>query len=160
MAEGRTAEGRTRGRGCGPRGYRGPVRRRQLLLPLLRTPVLHRTVSRRFLVVEAVDGVDVDPAVVRYAPHDGALVAVTDPAEAWVLGVDHGTAVAVTLGADREGMTASRPTGEAMDEPFLRYLQKYPGEWRALGVEVSATPDEVEAAARRMAVIELRPTGG
>lgn len=131
-----------------------------LLRLILKVPVLHRIVSRRFLLLTSVGGHPLAPTQpVRYAAHEGDLIAVgTDRAPWWRQLTSEGEVSAQGRVKGRSGpLTASLARGEALDEAVLRYLQKYPGEWKALGVDPRATADEVEAAANAKPVILLRP---
>lgn len=134
---------------------------RVLLLRLvLMVPVLHRTVSRRFLLLTAVGGQSLSPTQpVRFAAHEGNLIAVgSDSAPWWRELPSEGEVPARARVKGRAvTLTASLARGEELDEAVLRYLQKYPGEWKALGVDPRATAEEVEAAANAKAVILLRP---
>lgn len=131
-----------------------------LLRVVLVIPVLHRMVSRRFLLLTALDGAALAPAVpIRYAPHEDYLIALGAESDTWWKDVpaEGSVPAAVRFKGERIETTASLAHGEALDEAVLRYLQKYPGEWRALGVDPGAGPEDVEAAARAAAVIILRP---
>lgn len=127
------------------------------LRQVLRLPVLHRTVSRRFLLLTDVDGHPLTrPFPVRYAPMDGdRLAALARPGEPWWRGLptDGDVPVRIRHAGQALDAQAGLASGDALDEAVLRYLQKHPGEWRALEVHPKADADEVEAAARRAAVV-------
>lgn len=129
-----------------------------LLRLVLRVPVLHRTVSRRFLLLTSLDGTPLSPtAPIRYAPHQGYLIALGPERAGWwkAIPAEGGVLAEVRYTGQRTTMVASLAHGEALDEAVLRYLQKYPGEWRALGIDPAAGPEDVEAAAHAAAVVVL-----
>ncbi|HUG83836.1 MAG TPA: hypothetical protein VMM13_04685 [Euzebya sp.] len=134
---------------------------RVLLLRLvLLVPLLHRTVSRRFLLLTALDGRALSPTVpIRYAVHDSDLIAVGRRDGSWWRGLSAERAVPATMRLKGTvlPLTATLAAGEALDEAVLRYLQKYPGEWKALGVDPGAGPEEVQAAAQGSAVVLFHP---
>jgi hypothetical protein len=124
---------------------------------VLRTP-LHRTLSRRFLLLRGVgDGVLDPPIALRYAAHESDLVVVAGPGSTWwrPLSAASPTPCAVRHAGREVVLPAVLAAGELLDESILRYLQKYPGEWRALGVDGAASADDVEQAARGQAVIRF-----
>ena len=127
---------------------------------VLRSP-MHQTISRRFLLLVAIDGVDLQPAVpLRYATHDGVHIVLGEQTDQWWRAVaDAEAPVTTTVRFKGRLLTvpASMAGGELLDESVLRYLQKYPGEWTALGVQSSATPEEMEAAAHGVAVVLFTP---
>ncbi len=127
----------------------------RLLRQVLRTP-LHPTVSRRFMLLRAIDGTSLSPRVpLRYAVHDGSTVVMARPGSTWwqALSATAPTPCEVRVKRQVLPMHAVLASGEQLDEAVLRYLQKYPGEWKALGIDSFATADDVESAARGQAVI-------
>jgi hypothetical protein len=133
------------------------MRQRSLSL-VLRTP-LHVTVSRRFLLLTELDGVALSPPVaVRFAANGEDLVALAPPGAAWWRSIpaDPPVQAVAELRGKPTSVTAHMATGEELDESVLRYLQKYPGEWRELGIDAAADPDDVQAAAHGSAVVVFR----
>ncbi len=126
-----------------------------MLRAVLRTP-LHPTVSRRFMLLTRVGDDAVSPPVpLRYAVHEGTTIVMARSWTTWwtALSADTPTTCTVTLKGRSTTVQALLATGEAMDEAILRYLQKYPGEWKKLGIDAQATADQVEEAARGQVVI-------
>ncbi|CAN5152578.1 hypothetical protein BH23ACT9_BH23ACT9_26140 [soil metagenome] len=132
--------------------------RYRLLALILRTP-LHPTVSRRFLLLRSVGETGLQtPVAVRYAEHEGELIAIGRPEAPWwrSLSTTPGP-VCIRLKGRTVDLTAALVSGEALDEAVLRYLQKYPGEWKALGIAATADADDVQAAAHGVAVVVFSP---
>lgn len=133
--------------------------RQRMLAITLRTPA-HPTVSRRFMLLRDVAGTPVQPPLaLRYAPHEGDLVVIARRDWTWwqALSAEDPTPCRVRFKGRDTTMAATLAAGEALDELVLRYLQKYPGEWKALGVDARAPAEDVERAARGSAVISFRP---
>ena len=133
--------------------------RQRLLSLILRTP-LHGTVSRRFLLLRTVGGTDVEPPVaLRYAPHEGDLVVIGRQEQTWWthLSAEAPTSCSVRFKGRDTTVPAVLTAGEVLDESILRYLQKHPGEWTTLGVGPRASAEDVEVAARGMAVVRFTP---
>ncbi|MEE8600020.1 hypothetical protein [Euzebya tangerina] len=134
---------------------------RTVLKRLVLASPLHQTISRRFLLLISLDGTTLeDPIPLRYATHEGAHIVLGEPEASWWRRVPTGAdGVAVTVGfkGHQVPMTATMAAGEELDESILRYLQKYPGEWTALGVDAAAGPAEMEQAAQGVAVVRFTP---
>ena len=132
----------------------------RVLRALLRTPA-HPTVSRRFMLLTGVDGADVRPTIpLRYADHEQQRIVMARPGSTWWadLSAETPTACTVRFKGRTQTLDAILAAGEALDQAVLRYLQKYPGEWKSLGVDARATAEDIEAAARGQAVIIFTTT--
>ncbi|MGI9017528.1 MAG: hypothetical protein ACR2HR_10585 [Euzebya sp.] len=141
--------------------------RTRLLRLTLRSP-LHPTVSRRFMLLTGLAGAAVIPAVpLRYATHEDSHIVLGSTNATWWRGVtpsspstpspQGATHATVRFKGHLTEMTAQLARGEELDQAILRYLQKYPGEWKALGVEAAATEDDLQQAARGSAVVLFQP---
>lgn len=129
--------------------------RRRAVGVVLRTPA-HPTLSRRFMLLRGVGDAALDPpAALRYASHEGQLVVVAQPGSTWwrSLSAEAPTTCAVRASGREVQLPARLAAGAALDEAILRYLQKYPGEWRRLGVDAQASAADVEVAARAQPVV-------
>lgn len=112
------------------------------------------------MLLTAVAGVTTDPALpLRFAVHDGDTIVLARPSDDWwrPLSTAETTPVTVRHKGHRTQMTAILAEGEMLDEAVLRYLQKYPGEWRRLGVDAAADEGAMQEAAHGSAVILFRP---
>ncbi len=129
--------------------------RHRLLRVVLRTP-LHQTVSRRFMLLTQVDRTPLRPAVpLRYAVHEEVLIVLARPEAAWwqPLPAMQPTTVAAKHKGRVTPMSATLADGEQLDHAILRYLQKYPGEWKELGVGAGADEQAMQQAAQGCVVV-------
>lgn len=94
---------------------------------------------------------------VRYVLDGESVVVLGEGGASWWrdLAPEGTTTVGVVLaGQEREG-EATFLAGEELDAAMLAYLHAHPSEWTRLGVDSTASGDDVATAAREAAVIRI-----
>jgi deazaflavin-dependent oxidoreductase (nitroreductase family) len=158
-----TQPGRQPGRQPARQPGRGQAALNVLMRTILRTPVLHRLVSGRILVIDIV-GRKTGRRYrlpVAYVAADNALLVGTSGR--WRRNLEPGQAVRVTVGRRRRDMTAEVITDERRCGEFYRSILAHnPVHGRYAGIRHAAdgTPDMQDlrqALSRGLAVVRLQP---